>query len=246
MIQADSFSPRLLWRCYRYLRPYWLPTLGAYLLIFLINGLSLVIPQFIRWIVDEGIAGQNTALLIRAVLGLLVLALVRGLFTYWQGIWTEVASQSVALDVRNDIHRKLTELPFAYHDRAESGQLLSRTLQDAERIRFLTGRATLRIVNAVVLFISTVIVLLWMNVRLALLITLILPLITYTGFRFGRLYRPLSVLIQDQLGILTSRLEQNLRGTMIVKAFAQEPAEVSRFDQDNESWFGLFVYAARL
>ncbi len=246
MIQVDSFSPRLLWRCYRYLRPYWRHTVGAYLFIFLINGLNIIIPQFIRWIVDEGIAAQNTVLLIRAVLGLLALALVRGLFTYWQGLWTEVASQSVALDLRNDIHRKLTELPFAYHDRAESGQLLSRTLQDAERIRFLTGRATLRIVNAVVLFISTVAVLLWMNARLALLLTIILPLIAYIGFRFGRLFRPLSVLIQNQLGILTSRLEQNLRGTMIVKAFAQEPSEIDRFDQENETWFDLSAYAVRL
>jgi ATP-binding cassette subfamily B protein len=242
----DELSLPLLWRCYRYLRPYIRPSLGAYALVLAITGLNVLIPQFIRWIVDQGIAQGNIPLLIRAVFGLLALSLLKGGFTYFQGKWSEVASQGVAYDIRNELERKLTRLSFTYHDQSEAGQLLSRSLQDVERIRFLTGRATLRIVDAVLLFVATSVVLVWMNARLAGLVVLMLPIIGWVGYRLGRQYRPLSAHIQDQLGVLTARLEQNLRGAQVVKAFAQEDAEVRRFAEQNESWFAMSALAARL
>jgi len=68
-----------------------------------------------------------------------------------QGRWTETASQGVTYDLRNALHRQLAGLSFAYHNRTETGQLLSRAIQDVERIRFLTGRAALRLIEGLVL-----------------------------------------------------------------------------------------------
>src|SRR5687768_13194843 len=134
-------------RCYGYLRPYWRTVLGAYLGMLAINGLNVTIPQVIRAIVDRGLLPGNVGFVGTAVLGLLALALVRGLFTFFQQRWLEVASQNVAYDLRNDIQTKLTDLSFSYHDQTEAGQLLSRAIQDVERIRFLTGRASFRVLD---------------------------------------------------------------------------------------------------
>ena len=122
-------------------------------------GFSLLIPQFIRWIIDQGIEAGNVRVLVGSVLALLGITAVKGVLTFVQGRWSEIASQGVAYDLRNAIHTKLTELSFGYHDRTETGQLLSRTVQDVERIRFLTGRATLGISGAVVLILATTVVL---------------------------------------------------------------------------------------
>ena len=135
---------RVLWRCLAYLHPYLRLTAGAYLALLGINALALTIPQFIRWIVDRGIGGRDAHLLGWSVLTLLGLTVIRGGLTFVQGQWTETASQSVAYDLRNAIHRKLADLSFSYHDRTETGQLLSRAVQDVERIRFVTGRALCR------------------------------------------------------------------------------------------------------
>jgi len=237
---------RILLRCYGYLRPYWRWTLGAYLILLAINGLALLIPQGIRWIVDRGIRGGESRLLGVSVLALLGLTLVKGILSFIQGRWTEVASQGVAYDLRNAIHARLSALSFSYHDRAQTGQLLSRAIQDVERIRFLTGRATLRLVEAVTLLLGTSVALALMNPRLALLSLVTMPLLAYVAFRFGRRYRPLSLEIQQQLAVLTTVLEQNLRGARVVKAFAQEPAEIARFDCQNDRWFDLSAEAARL
>ncbi len=248
-IRSSSLPPntgRILWRCFSYLRPYWQLTVGAYLALMGINALALATPQFIRWIIDRGIRSQDARLLTWSVLALLGLTAIKGVFTYAQGRWTEVASQGVAYDLRNAIHRKLAGLSFSYHDRAETGQLLSRAVQDVERVRFLTGRAFLRLTDGAVLLIGTAAVLLWMNPSLALLALATMPLLAHRALVFGRQFRPLSLEIQNQLAVLTTRLEQNLRGARIVKAFAQEEAEIARFDRENDRWFALSAQAARL
>jgi ATP-binding cassette subfamily B protein len=219
---------------------------GAYLLLVVITGMALLIPQLVRWIVDRGIEGGDRSTLGWSVLALLAVTLLKGLLSYLQGRWIEIGSQGVAYDLRNAIHHKLSALSFSYHDRAQTGQLLSRAIQDVERIRFLTGRATLRLVEATALVLGTLVALLLINSQLALLTLASMPLVGYFAFRFGRRYRPLSLEIQQQLAVLTTRLEQNLRGARVVKAFAQEPAEIERFGRENDRWFDLSAEAARM
>ncbi|MBI4789733.1 MAG: ABC transporter ATP-binding protein [Chloroflexi bacterium] len=237
---------RILLRCFGYLRAYRRLTAGAYLALLGINALALAIPQFIRWIIDAGIGGQDTQLLFGSVVALLALTLAKGALAFFQGRWTETASQGVAYDLRNAMHRKLAALSFSYHDRAETGQILSRAVQDVERIRFVTGRAFLRLVDGAVLLIGTALVLFATNPSLALLALCTMPLLAYRTFNFARHLRPLALAIQQQLAVLTTRLEQNLRGARIVKAFAQEDAEIARFDRENDRWFDLSVRSARL
>ncbi|MBN1138522.1 MAG: ABC transporter ATP-binding protein [Anaerolineae bacterium] len=239
-------SARILFRCLGYLQPYRRRVAGTYAVMAGITVLALIIPQFIRWIVDRGIGGGEIALLGWSVLALLGLTLLKGVLAFFEGRWSEISSQGVAYDLRNAIHLKLAALSFSYHDRAETGQLLSRAVQDVDRIRFLTGRAVLRLIEGSVLLLGTTAVLLWMNPRLALLALAAMPFLAYVAYRFGRAYRPLSLAIQQQLGVLTTRLEQNLRGARIVKAFAQERGEIAHFDRENDLWFDLSARAARL
>jgi ABC-type multidrug transport system fused ATPase/permease subunit len=243
--QAKGRQPVLV-RCFGYLHPYRRLVARAYLTGLVNTALALIIPQFIRWIIDEGIGKQNTSLLGWSVLGLLGLTFVKGVFSFVQGRSTEIASQGVAYDLRKAIHHKLSSLSFSYHDYAQTGQLLSRAIQDVERIRFLTGRAALRLVEALTLALGTLAVLLWMNPRLALLAMATMPILAWVSYRFGSRFRPLSLEIQQQLAVLTTRVEQNLRGARVVKAFAQERSEVAHFDRENDRWFGLSAEAARL
>jgi ATP-binding cassette, subfamily B, multidrug efflux pump len=228
------------------LRPYWRMTAAAYACMLAVTGLALIIPQFIRFIVDEGIEKGNIALLTRSVLGLLGLTVLKSAISYVQGRMTETASQGVAYDLRRDIHRKLAGLSFSYHDRAETGQLLSRAIQDVERVRFLTGRALQRLVEGAVLAVATVAALYIMNALLATLTMVIIPLLAINAYYFGRRLRPLGLRIQRQLAVITTRLEQNLRGARTVKAFNQEDAEIARFSAENERWFALSAEQAAL
>ncbi|GAB4579500.1 MAG: ABC transporter ATP-binding protein [Anaerolineales bacterium] len=237
---------QILWRALGYLKPSYKIVLGIYLSMFLIQGLVILNPQVIRWMIDRGIYGGDQPFLTWAVFGLLGLTLIKGVLTFFQGKWTELVSQQVAYDLRNEIQNKLNSLSFSFHDQTEAGQILSRSIQDVERIRFLTGRAVLRLVEGAFLLLATAAILFWMNASLALMVILTLPLLLHRAITFGKVFRPLSIEIQNQLAILTTRLEQNLRGAQVVKAFAQEDREIERFVEQNELWFSMSAKAARL
>jgi ATP-binding cassette subfamily B protein len=253
MADSSSITPRwhsgslpIIRRCLSYLRSYWPLTAGAYLALLALTGLALIVPQLIRYGVDQGMAGRDPAALGRAVLAIVAISLLRGGLTFLQGRLTEIASQGVAYDLRNALYRQLATLSFSYHDHAQVGQLLSRAVQDVDRVRFLTGRAILRVAEGGVLLIGTAVVLCTMQPGLALLVLLTMPLLAQRALAFGGRLRPLSLAVQQQLAVLTTRLEQNLRGARVVKAFAQESAEIGRFDAENERWFTLSAAAARL
>lgn len=237
---------KILVRVYRYLSPYWKKVAGAYASLLGILALNTLIPQFIRWIIDNGIEGKQPQILAWSSFALIGLTLIKGMFNYIQGILSEQASQNVAYDLRNQIQQKLTQLSFSFHDQSETGELLSRAVQDVERIRFLTGRATLRILDGVLILIVTIVVMFFMNARLALPILLLMPLLVFQALRFGARFRPLSLKVQKQLAVLTTAVEQNLRGTKIVKAYAQEDKEIERFDQENDLWFVLSMRSASM
>jgi ATP-binding cassette subfamily B protein len=237
-------------RSFSYLKPYWKTALGAMGLLTLNDLINIVNPQIIALIIDKGIQSDNQSgtepVLTTFVLALLALTLLKGVMTFFQERWVEIGSQNVASDLRAEIQRSLTGLSFSYHDQTSSGDLLSRTIQDVERIRFLTGRATYRISEAVLMLIGTTIILFWMNPLLALLSVLSFPILVYRAIYFGQRFRPLSLIIQQQLGRLTSLLEQNLRGARVVKAFARENDEMDRFEVENQHLFELSAQSARM
>jgi ATP-binding cassette subfamily B protein len=237
---------QLLIRVYGYLRPYWKRTAASYLSLLGIIALSASIPQFIRWIIDTGIGKNQPGVLTWSVLALLGLTLVKGVLNYFQGILSETASQNVAYDLRNEIQKKLTQLSFSFHDTSEAGELLSRAIQDVERLRFLTGRATIRILDVILMIIVTMIILIFMDYRLGLFVLVSMPILIHRAYYFGSRFRPLSLMVQKQVARLTTTVEQNLRGSRVVKAYAQEPEEIERFEEENQRWFDLTRSAARL
>ena len=251
--RADSPSParelsafRINLRYLAYLKPRWRRVAAIYLVMFLGSGTLLAIPQLVRWIVDHGIAREDLGVVWRAVGLLLALALARAVLAFLMGRWTEIVSQGVAADLRQQMFNRFTMMSVSLISRMESGQLLQRAVQDVERIRFLTGRAVLRVVDASVLFAGTLVLLIGMNPLLGVLCLATMPLLAYRGYHYGRRQRPLSTRLQQQLGELTGLLEQNLRGVRLVKAFAQERNEVVRFDAGNDAWFALAARQARL
>jgi ATP-binding cassette subfamily B protein len=100
--------------------------------------------------------------------------------------------------------------------------------------------------EASVLMLGTMVLLFFMNPALAALTSITLPVLAWRAFRFGRIFRPLSLQIQRQLGRLTAGVEQNLRGARVVKAFAQKEKEIDRFEAQNDRWFDLSIRAVRL
>ncbi len=237
---------KTFWRILRYLKPYWPYQVLAYACMLGITGVSLYMPQIIRKVVDEGISQANLQVLTSSVLLLVGLTLLRGIFRFGEGYLTQVAAQGVAYDLRNEMYRKMEQLSFSYHDRAQTGQLLSRATSDVERLQRLTGHNLLGLLNAIIMIIGTAVILVGMQPLLALLSLAAMPPITILMHKYVTTQHPMWRLRQNLMAVLTSRVEQNLYGVSVVRGFAQEDAEIARFDAENDRIFDVSMAVTRV
>ncbi len=222
-----------LFRMLRYLGRYWQTTLAAYLSLILASAATLITPRLLQLLIDQGISAQDMPRIASLALALIGVAAVGALFQFAQGYLSEKASQGVAYDLRNELFAQIQRLSFSYHDRAQTGQLMTRATNDVDLVRQFTGMGFLQMLNAVVLLLGSVAFLLGMNWRLALIILLIVPLALAVFGAFAMWARPLFTLVQQKLAALNTVLQENLAGVRVVKAFAREPYEASRFDTAN-------------
>jgi len=179
------------------------------------------------------IAGRHEEVVLWGAAVLVVIALVRGLFTFLQGFWSEKASQGVAYDLRDSLFTKLQGLSFSYHDQAQTGELMTRATNDVELVRQFTGQGFLQLLNALVMLIGSVVILLLTNWRLALVALAVVPLLVIIIVVFFRRVRPMFTEVQQRLSRLNTVLQENIAGIHVVKAFAREPYETQRFARFN-------------
>lgn len=156
---------------------------------------------------------STLALVAGAILGA---ALLRGFFTYWMTFTGEWLAQHVAFDLRNQIYDRLQRLSYAYHDKQQTGQLMSRATQDVEATRMFFQMGIIRFLNMITLISIAAGMMFYMDWRLALAAWVFLPLVTLNSIRVSFLSRKLWTGIQEQLGRTTTVLQENLTGVRVV------------------------------
>jgi len=224
---------RYLLRLLGYLKPYWGRAVIAYCCLLTVTALNLVVPWLIKEVLDVGLADQTGRVLVLAALAVIGVTAGKTVFAFGQQYLMEWLSQRVAYDVRNDLYDHLQRLSFSYHDKAQTGQLMSRATSDVDSVRVFTGIGLLQIVNITLLSIAISFVLFSMHPRLALLALAPVPVLAARALYFGRTIRPIFLRLQQKWADLTTVLQENLAGVRVVRAFAQEDYERQKFDQEN-------------
>ncbi len=233
-------------RALAYVRPYSVMAFGALVSLFLVTAANLYAPQLVRLLIDQGIAIRSWNGIVVATVGLLLVALARGLFTFLQGYWSEKASQNVAYDFRNVIYSKLATLSFSYHDQHQTGQLMTRLTSDVENVRLFIAQGLLQFLSAILTLVGSAAILFVTDWRLALAALATVPAMGVIFFTlFGRLF-PRFRIVQEKLGNLNTILQESIAGVRVVKAFAAEPHELERYRAGNDALYGEFLGIVRL
>jgi ATP-binding cassette subfamily B protein len=226
-----------LLRLRTFVRPYWKQVVLALLALLVLTLISLAVPLIIRQVIDQGLVEEDAQLLINAALILLVIGIASAFLIYWQRFLTERIAAQVGYDLRNRLYNHIQHLTFTYHDHAETGQLISRTIEDVRSIERFTGNGIVELVHLFLLFTGIVTLLFTANPRLATIALLpMLPLILMTT-NFGRRIGDYFMIVDNSLGELSSRIQENVLGSQVVRAFAREPYEIQRFNLANRILF---------
>jgi ATP-binding cassette subfamily B protein len=225
------------WRLLGYLRPYRRPVAIAYGAMLLGTGLNLVVPQVIAWAIDYGLDQGQASYLFLAGGIIMGIALVRGLLGFAQRFYGEWLTHRVAYDLRNDFFNAVQYQPFAFHDQSHTGDLMSRATGDIAEAERFVGIGLMDLLATLLLLVGVVAAMLLQSVPLALLALIPLPILLIVTLRFGLTVEPMFKRIQEQMGVLSTVMQESLTGIRVVKAFAREPHELDKFDRENNEWF---------
>jgi len=228
-----------------YLRPHRaLVVLGLVSLI-IVSVAQLYSPQLMLFVIDEGLVSGDATQLVTPLVMLVLAAALAGLFGYLQGYLAERVSQEVAFELRNTLFGRIESLSFSYHDRAQTGQLMTRLTSDVEQVRAFLGAGVLQLMSAMVLLFGSLTILFLENWRLALVTVLTVPAMGMVMARFVRRVRPLFGEVQARLGGLNTVLQENLVGVRVVQAFARETHEAARYEKWNQQLLDANVKTVR-
>lgn len=224
---------RSLFRLRPFVRPYWKQVLLALLALTLLTALKLVVPLIIRQVIDQGLTNGDVRLIVTAALSLLVIGLASAALIFWQRYQTEIIAAQIGYDLRNRLYNHIQRLPFTFHDHSQTGQLISRTIEDVRSIERFAGNGIVELIHLFMLFTGIVSLLYIANPRLATIALLpMIPLVLITT-NFGRRIGEYFIAVDNSLGELSSRLQENVLGVQVVRAFAREPHEIKRFNRAN-------------
>jgi ATP-binding cassette subfamily B multidrug efflux pump len=224
-----------------FLKPYFWQILVALFLLLAITGLGLVVPRIIRSVIDEGLARGERSYLISSALLLLLLGLASAILTLGNRYLSEWIAAHVGYDLRNRMYDHIQYLPFTYHDHAQSGQLISRCIEDVRSIEKFAGSAVTDLIRFVILSVGILWIMLVDNSRLAVIALVpILPLILMTS-NFGTKIGKLFFEVDKAVGEVSNRLQENVVGVQVVRAFAREAYETQRFEVANKRVYTTWV-----
>jgi len=254
-VEATFPDMYVLIRVLSFLRPYRRRVALAWVCVLGTAAFVVVAPQLIRWAIDFGlneteVGGRQVAMgkahtLAIAAAAIVAAAALRGVFSFGQTYLGEWISQRVAFDVRNLIYDRLQRLSYAYHDRQQTGQLMSRATQDVEAVRWYINMGVLRFAYIVLLLVVVLALMLASNWKLALVSWAFLPPIAWRSVAMAVRLRPMWMRVQDGLGRMTIVLQESLSGMRVVKAFAAEGEESRKFGAEADAIFRDSYAASR-
>lgn len=233
-------------RLRRYALPYRRDFAAGFGLLLATNALALGIPWLLREAVAAMEAGTDLSTLSGLAAGMLGLALAQAWVRTRSRLRILGASRRVAHDLRRAFFSHLQRLDAPFYDGQRTGDVMSRAVNDVQILQSLYGPGVLNLLNTAIVYVAVTGVLLSLDPVLALLSLALLPALYLGVNRISRRVYARSLAVQEQLGVLANRVQENLSGIRQVKIYAQEDGEIARFGRMCEEYRLRNLSLARL
>lgn len=252
----------LLWRFLKGSKRFYI---GAILCAVAITFLDMLTPQIIRVTVDNvldtkplnlpqflqpllnlvgGVEGLKQNLWMIAV-AVVAVALVIALFRFGNMTLTAKASETLVQSMRNQLFSHIQRLPFSWHMKNQTGDIIQRCTSDVEMIRNFVTDQLMQVLRVVVLLALSLSFMISMNLKLSVVAMVSIPIVvSYSVFFHQRIGKRFTECDENE-GILSTIAQENLTGVRVVRAFGREKYEKDRFDKQNEHYTNLWVKLCR-
>src|SRR5450755_3611229 len=201
-------------------------------------------PLMIRGAVDSFRGGGSA--FVRFAVYLVGLALLKGFFQYWMRVILIGISRDIEFDLRNDLFAHLIRLSPEYYARTRTGDIMARATNDLNAVRMMLGPGVMYWFETSLTFILAIAIMTRVDWRLAMFAVMPAPAVSLAVILFGRVIHDRFEKIQAMFSDISSRVQENLAGVRMVRAFVQEQAELRRFEELNRAYIGENIRLVRI
>jgi ATP-binding cassette subfamily B protein len=228
------------------MRPFWRRVTVAFLLGVTMLAITSLLPLITRTIIDDGLTRRVPGVLGREIVLLMVLAVVRWVVGGLRRNLSGRVGTDVEYQLRNRLARHLLTLEAAYHDRVPTGQLLARVTSDVRSLRYFISWGLVFMVLNLLTFVIAAVQMWLLSPRLCLVVLALAPPLVYGALRFNRRLHRVYWQVQQEIGELTTVVEEATAGVRVVKAFGREREQARRLETEASSILDQNLEAARL
>jgi ATP-binding cassette, subfamily B, multidrug efflux pump len=207
---------------------------------------GVAIPLLMRRAIDALTGGQAISVTVWFAVGIIALSAVKGFFQYWMRVILVGISRDVEYDLRNDLFARLTGLSYDFYGRFRTGDIMARATNDLNAVRMMLGPGVMYLLETGLTFVLALAVMLSTDWVLTLLALAPAPLISLAVAFFGRRIHERFEKIQGLFSDISSRVQENIAGVRVVRAYVQEEPELGRFEELNRDYIGQNIRLARL
>ena len=216
------------------LRKYWFFSLLAPLFMIGEVSMDLMQPKLMSQIVDDGVLGNNMAVIISTglkMLGFTALGVLSGVLS---GVFTNLASQNFGNDLRKKVYDRVIHLSFEQTDKFTTGSLITRLTNDVTAVQDFVSQALRGFVRSGFMFAGGIIMLLSLDAGFGKITACVLPLQILVIFTFLKKVAPIFSKVQEKLDKVNSVMLENVTGARVIKAYVREEYEKDRFSLAND------------
>jgi ATP-binding cassette subfamily B protein len=229
-----------------YLKKYRVTLFWGALTVFFNNGIWVLFPQVIRRTIDDLNQGATRHKFMVYALVLLAVAGVKGIFQFLTRFLMIGVSREIEFDLRNDLFARLETLSHSYYQKTRTGDIMARATNDLNAVRMLLGPAIMYTANTLVFTAFALIFMMKISPKLTLFAFAPLPLASITIQYFGKRIHERFEKIQAQFSDISARAQENFSGARLIRAYAQEQAEIALFEKSNQEYVSRSLPLARL
>ncbi len=203
---------------------------------FALSGLDLILPVLSKIMVNDVIAAKDHQRVLQIGLALVAVYLLQAGFGYFVNYWGHVMGSRIEYDLRKDIFGHIQTLPHTFFDKNQTGQIMSRIVNDLERISEFAHHGPEDLFISGVMFLGAVGIMLTYEWRLALVVVVFIPLMLLFAIKKRLNMTTAFAELRKRIAEINGNLENSLSGIRVVKAFANEHFEKMKFDEGNKSY----------
>jgi ATP-binding cassette subfamily B protein len=233
-------------RLWRYLMRYRVRYAGGIFCLFAATSLAMAVPWLLKRSVNAIAGDAGMRVLVGYLVTIVGIALVQGVVRTYSRFVIFNVGRDIEYDLRNDLFRHLETLPLSFYQQRQTGDLMSRLVNDVTAVRMLLGPGILNFINTPVYYVYGLSIMLSIDPWLTLAALAVYPVALIIVKRTSRLLMERMLRVQEGLGELSSRVQENLSGIHVVKSYAAEEYEIQVFARANERFQEQSLRLARM